>query len=107
MSCRVAPPLVGYASNMTERSVQIGAETVETRDRKSTRLNSSHQIISYAVFCLKKKTTFQRIEQSTKNQAVATSQEAIQIHYQPQLHHHNAHNAKSVHEVHKPTHQPA
>src|SRR5215216_2109616 len=28
----------------------------ERRDRKSTRLNSSHQIISYAVFCLKKKT---------------------------------------------------
>src|SRR5258708_24162593 len=27
----------------------------ETIDRKSTRLNSSHQIISYAVFCLKKK----------------------------------------------------
>src|SRR5258708_20163582 len=26
-----------------------------TEDRKSTRLNSSHQIISYAVFCLKKK----------------------------------------------------
>src|SRR3712207_9531719 len=29
---------------------------VETRDRKSTRLNSSHANISYAVFCLKKKT---------------------------------------------------
>src|SRR5256885_6221358 len=27
------------------------------RDRKSTRLNSSHLVISYAVFCLKKKTT--------------------------------------------------
>src|SRR5215216_7237169 len=27
----------------------------EGEDRKSTRLNSSHQIISYAVFCLKKK----------------------------------------------------
>src|SRR5258708_31319024 len=27
----------------------------DARDRKSTRLNSSHQIISYAVFCLKKK----------------------------------------------------
>src|SRR5947208_9354828 len=27
----------------------------EHQDRKSTRLNSSHQIISYAVFCLKKK----------------------------------------------------
>src|SRR5258708_9367075 len=28
---------------------------LEATDRKSTRLNSSHQIISYAVFCLKKK----------------------------------------------------
>src|SRR5256885_11105450 len=27
----------------------------ETKDRKSTRLNSSHLVISYAVFCLKKK----------------------------------------------------
>src|SRR5438034_8362440 len=27
----------------------------EARDRKSTRLNSSHTVISYAVFCLKKK----------------------------------------------------
>src|SRR5947208_8541123 len=32
----------------------LGEETL-TLDRKSTRLNSSHQIISYAVFCLKKK----------------------------------------------------
>src|SRR5258708_10131841 len=30
--------------------------TINLQDRKSTRLNSSHQIISYAVFCLKKKT---------------------------------------------------
>src|SRR5690606_40767638 len=30
---------------------------VEARDRKSTRLNSSHVKISYAVFCLKKKKT--------------------------------------------------
>src|SRR5437879_10025310 len=30
------------------------------RDRKSTRLNSSHRCISYAVFCLKKKTTRNR-----------------------------------------------
>src|SRR5256885_13977947 len=28
----------------------------QKRDRKSTRLNSSHLVISYAVFCLKKKT---------------------------------------------------
>src|SRR5689334_24103315 len=31
-------------------------EGVSIRDRKSTRLNSSHSSISYAVFCLKKKT---------------------------------------------------
>src|SRR5438309_9040736 len=30
---------------------------IEPGDRKSTRLNSSHSSISYAVFCLKKKTT--------------------------------------------------
>src|SRR5258708_15082209 len=30
-------------------------DAVEREDRKSTRLNSSHHIISYAVFCLKKK----------------------------------------------------
>src|SRR2546422_8486529 len=31
------------------------ADHVRSRDRKSTRLNSSHGYISYAVFCLKKK----------------------------------------------------
>src|SRR5256885_7361974 len=31
--------------------------TCKQRDRKSTRLNSSHLVISYAVFCLKKKNT--------------------------------------------------
>src|SRR5438034_6682239 len=35
------------------RSMRARQETV--RDRKSTRLNSSHTVISYAVFCLKKK----------------------------------------------------
>src|SRR3712207_8768712 len=33
------------------------AEALRMADRKSTRLNSSHANISYAVFCLKKKTT--------------------------------------------------
>src|SRR5258708_33250709 len=36
-------------------SYDKAARTVTIEDRKSTRLNSSHQIISYAVFCLKKK----------------------------------------------------
>src|SRR5258708_10506663 len=39
------------------RANVVGVLRLKTRaDRKSTRLNSSHQIISYAVFCLKKKT---------------------------------------------------
>src|SRR2546422_8131379 len=39
---------------------------IALRDRKSTRLNSSHGYISYAVFCLKKKTRFKNdIERQT------------------------------------------
>src|SRR5256885_11391792 len=34
---------------------RIHGELIIDRDRKSTRLNSSHLVISYAVFCLKKK----------------------------------------------------
>src|SRR5947208_13201741 len=34
---------------------RVEIQRVDDPDRKSTRLNSSHQIISYAVFCLKKK----------------------------------------------------
>src|SRR2546426_1639689 len=36
-------------------AVALMAARVIARDRKSTRLNSSHLVISYAVFCLKKK----------------------------------------------------
>src|SRR5438105_10102007 len=37
-------------------SLALEIEPEKDRDRKSTRLNSSHEWISYAVFCLKKKT---------------------------------------------------
>src|SRR5438874_10616603 len=40
------------------------ADTVRSADRKSTRLNSSHVEISYAVFCLKKKNTHTTSRQS-------------------------------------------
>src|SRR3712207_8762822 len=46
----VAAPAVGAADDHARPAV--GA----AQDRKSTRLNSSHANISYAVFCLKKKT---------------------------------------------------
>src|SRR5258708_21860257 len=42
-----------YGTNAA--SAQTNLNTEDRLDRKSTRLNSSHQIISYAVFCLKKK----------------------------------------------------
>src|SRR3712207_6927576 len=44
--------LTGYSRQTTYRSLLVAPHGV--RDRKSTRLNSSHANISYAVFCLKK-----------------------------------------------------
>src|SRR5436189_3370228 len=40
------------------------------RDRKSTRLNSSHRCISYAVFCLKKKKKNININEGTDNEII-------------------------------------
>src|SRR5438270_6347598 len=46
----------------TRQLERVGAsEAAPTRDRKSTRLNSSHSQISYAVFCLKKKKEIKNI----------------------------------------------
>src|SRR5438477_2181255 len=65
---RVAPFFealeIGMAEKTVARSIAIAYNTTQehvlslyaTLDRKSTRLNSSHMSISYAVFCLKKKT---------------------------------------------------
>src|SRR5690554_7550120 len=44
----------GILANIPEAGLALTA--AENADRKSTRLNSSHVRISYAVFCLKKKT---------------------------------------------------
>src|SRR5258708_29617792 len=52
------PKYISLVSTLNELvTLSIISFKVETNeiDRKSTRLNSSHQIISYAVFCLKKK----------------------------------------------------
>src|SRR5438874_8990248 len=43
------------APGRARRRAKVVAELRTRRDRKSTRLNSSHVEISYAVFCLKKK----------------------------------------------------
>src|SRR5260221_7606854 len=56
--------LFPYTTLFRSAGVQLCADAIEfvfdiycsrRRDRKSTRLNSSHTVISYAVFCLKKK----------------------------------------------------
>src|SRR5690625_6355788 len=44
-----------HTRNTASISMSIVIKTPEEIDRKSTRLNSSHVAISYAVFCLKKK----------------------------------------------------
>src|SRR3989442_6458369 len=47
------PPRDVFAKTLTAQGARL--TSWRTRDRKSTRLNSSHVRISYAVFCLKKK----------------------------------------------------
>src|SRR5258708_24788940 len=52
-----------YVYNLDTSLLSVGTWQIKT-DRKSTRLNSSHQIISYAVFCLKKKKKIQQYERA-------------------------------------------
>src|SRR5690625_6378260 len=48
-------PLGGAIATIISDETGIQTDAVSSKDRKSTRLNSSHVAISYAVFCLKKK----------------------------------------------------
>src|SRR5580698_10673869 len=56
----------GRGRETGHRREQHSGRAVGHQDRKSTRLNSSHMSISYAVFCLKKKKTNHRRRQVTK-----------------------------------------
>src|SRR5690625_5575983 len=51
------------AERVWERFVSTARRAAERLDRKSTRLNSSHVAISYAVFCVQKKNTKSNREQ--------------------------------------------
>src|SRR5438132_7192932 len=53
--------------------------TTLVRDRKSTRLNSSHTVISYAVFCLKKKKQESQLTHENKKQQATTKQEPASV----------------------------
>src|SRR2546430_12667149 len=52
---------IWFTSATAWQDTDPAAGTPTTTDRKSTRLNSSHSQISYAVFCLKKKKKTQQI----------------------------------------------
>src|SRR2546421_6368837 len=55
---------------ITDAELDAQPELVKTmRDRKSTRLNSSHDQISYAVFCLKKKKKIINSKQQKNNES--------------------------------------
>src|SRR3712207_8235823 len=53
-----AGSLAGERGAAVRKSLMAKARALRTADRKSTRLNSSHANISYAVFCLKKKNIY-------------------------------------------------
>src|SRR2546426_3026038 len=52
----LADLLLRLSPRAEDVGVVLGEAADAQQDRKSTRLNSSHLVISYAVFCLKKKT---------------------------------------------------
>src|SRR5438876_1672404 len=54
------------AARLLRRPATVPGHQGETPDRKSTRLNSSHPSISYAVFCLKKKKTEKNYDNDLK-----------------------------------------
>src|SRR5256885_7371422 len=51
------PPETLRTGKKNDIVLHVTRESPEKADRKSTRLNSSHLVISYAVFCLEKKNT--------------------------------------------------
>src|SRR2546430_10026381 len=61
--------LVLYAARRLAHGGVPSGALVKNGDRKSTRLNSSHSQISYAVFCLKKKKTFAKRSSSTSDRS--------------------------------------
>src|SRR5207247_7214517 len=52
---RPRPRRPSRQKHLPHRAHSLAPDILAQRDRKSTRLNSSHEWISYAVFCLKKK----------------------------------------------------
>src|SRR5258708_22464630 len=69
---RLGQPALRERQHELEADLFFSGQSLRREDRKSTRLNSSHQIISYAVFCLKKKTKYLAITALTRYACTST-----------------------------------
>src|SRR5438876_4685634 len=77
------PNLKGWSGNCKAVKNKQVFTLYRLEDRKSTRLNSSHPSISYAVFCLKKKS--RRISRSAESQGASDATHSRRIRDQARL----------------------
>src|SRR5438034_5645487 len=69
--------VAGQSPALDQAALGEQLDGVAVRDRKSTRLNSSHTVISYAVFCLKKK------KKQTRKNTVEDRQRSPIVYHDP------------------------
>src|SRR5438477_4891756 len=74
-SSRTVPALIFHRHFTDFRLLE--PRVARLRDRKSTRLNSSHMSISYAVFCLKKKEITTRLAMTTHSIHLTNKQKSV------------------------------
>src|SRR5437762_11362540 len=89
----------GWVFFRTAYRIYLRAEWFHPEDRKSTRLNSSHRCISYAVFCLKKKKKWLETHHLFNNlihlnQSAAFSSATVRPNLEPNLNILNQHTVK-------------
>src|SRR3712207_8601667 len=70
---RPPEPVAGLAGDGLDGDDALGGAELDGLDRKSTRLNSSHANISYAVFCLKKKNQIRQSDTTSGSSTQALS----------------------------------
>src|SRR5256884_6779694 len=67
---RDPPTVPPHDDGLLGHVAPVGGADKQDTDRKSTRLNSSHGYISYAVFCLKKKNTTDQLPESSSHEVL-------------------------------------
>src|SRR5437879_10409802 len=82
LSLHDALPILDVAEFVRRHDhVYVVEQNRDGQDRKSTRLNSSHRCISYAVFCLKKKSTNEHDRRNdTRRKRPQTNEDTTSVH---------------------------